>query len=182
MRRGMARHGVPKVRRSTRAAGQTRHARCAPAECPLRGADPAMADASSAACPSVENHEYACVYCQHEVKTARRLFWWLDMWRRVSGSSLVSDDLAQALDAVLGEGNAEPQIRERRVTEMGLCLADCSPRGERRKSLRVFGRLPGTGARECTRQASEKPRGRKPRESSHRQLCRSMGIWRRYMR
>jgi len=35
------------------------------------------------------------------------------MWRRVSGSSLVSDDLAQALDAVLGEGNAEPQIRER---------------------------------------------------------------------
>jgi hypothetical protein len=65
----------------------------------------------------VENHEYACVYCQHAVKTARRLFWWLDMRRRVSGGSLVGDGLAQALDAALGEGNAEPQIRERRVTE-----------------------------------------------------------------
>ena len=63
----------------------------------------------------VENHEYACVYCQQAVKTARQLFWWLDMRRRGSGSSLVRDDLAQALDAVLGEGNAEPQIRERRV-------------------------------------------------------------------
>jgi len=34
------------------------------------------------------------------------------MRRRGSGSSLVGDGLGQALDAVLGEGNAEPQIRE----------------------------------------------------------------------
>jgi len=42
----------------------------------------------------------------------------------VSGSFLVGDGLAQASMpySVKGEGNAEPQIRERRVTEMGPAL------------------------------------------------------------
>src|SRR6516162_986013 len=47
---------------------------------------------------------------------------------------------------------------------------------ERPVTLRVFGCLPVTARGAARRQASEKPRRRKPRGSMRRRQCRSMGI------
>jgi hypothetical protein len=54
--------------------------------------------------------------------------------------------------------NGSPTFRERQVREVAEKVCDECP-----CSLRVFGRLPVTGQGVSRRQASEKPRGRKPR-------------------
>jgi hypothetical protein len=54
--------------------------------------------------------------------------------------------------------------------------ADRGPTIEPLRSLRVFGCLPVTARGAARRQASEKPRRRKPRGSMRRRQCRSMGI------
>src|SRR5205823_4516791 len=51
--------------------------------------------------------------------------------------------------------------RTSRLVDPGIAAVMIAP--ERRESLRVFGRLPVTGQGVSRRQASEKPRGRKPR-------------------